>query len=223
MNLAFKSRTLAGAIADQLRQEILSGAHASGAQLRQDVLAAAYGVSRIPVREALLALEAEGLVQIVPHKGAMVTSLSADEVTDVFDLRVTLETRLLRRSVPLLEAEDFTEIDATQTLFADAIARQDRARWGALNARLHLAMYRRAPLPRSLAIVTGLLQTSERYTRLQLASVAAYRRAEREHAELIALCRTGQADAACALLTDHIETVRRDILALLGAAVPGGR
>ena len=213
---ALKSRTVAAAIAEALRTDILSGALASGAQLRQDALAGAYGVSRIPVREALLALEGEGLVRIVPHKGAVVSALSAEEVGDVFDLRVLLEPRLARASIPLLTGEDLAELDAIQARFAEAIARQDRALWGALNAQLHLTMYRRAPLQRSLAVVAGLLQASERYTRMQMARAAADRRAEAEHADLIALCRAGKAEEAARLLAAHIESVRTDMLALMG-------
>ena len=64
-----KHRTLSAAIVDQLRQSILDGTYPAGSQLRQDALGEAYGVSRIPVREALFQLEAEGLVRIVPQKG----------------------------------------------------------------------------------------------------------------------------------------------------------
>lgn len=208
-------RTLPAAIADRLRQEILAGTHEAGAQLRQEAIAAAYGVSRIPVREALLQLEAEGLVDIAPHRGAVVTGLSPEEVRDVFDLRLMLEPRLIEQSIPALEAGDLAELDSIQHAFGQALEANDAGRWGTLNARLHRAMYRRAPLPRTLSIVAGLLQTSERYTRLQLSSRAAWQRARSEHAELIALCRSGAAAAASALLHQHIAAVRRDLEALI--------
>ncbi len=114
MKNPLSSRTLAGAIVERVRQEILSGEHEPGAQLRQDALAAAYGVSRIPVREALLQLEAEGLVAIEPHRGAVVTPLSPDEINDVFELRLMLEPRLIRSSIPELTAEDLAQLDAIQ-------------------------------------------------------------------------------------------------------------
>ena len=87
MKVPLKHRTLSAAIVDQLRQSILDGTYPAGSQLRQDALGEAYGVSRIPVREALFQLEAEGLVRIVPQKGAIVSELSLDEINDVFDLR----------------------------------------------------------------------------------------------------------------------------------------
>jgi DNA-binding GntR family transcriptional regulator len=215
-----KNRTLSAAIAEQLRHDILSGVHPAGAQLRQDMLAAIFGVSRIPVREALFQLEAEGLVQIEPHKGAVVAGLSADEVDDVFELRLLLEPRLLRSSGPRLTPEDFLALDAIQTRFIDAVSAADTAQWGQLNAGLHMALYARATQPRTLAIVSGLLQTSDRYTRLQLSRTSAWARAEREHAELIRLCRTGAITKASDLLTTHIAAVHGDLKAVL-ARSPG--
>jgi DNA-binding GntR family transcriptional regulator len=216
MNVALKHRTISSAIGTQLRDAVLSGAYPSGAQLRQDALAAQFGVSRIPVREALLQLEAEGLVQIVPHKGAVVAGLSKVEVDDVFGLRMLLEVRLLRQSAPLLSPDDFDELDRIQHAFGEAIRGKDAARWGVLNAELHTALYRRADLPRTSAVVANLLTTSERYTRIQLSGKAAWQRAQAEHADLIALCRRGETEAACALLERHIATVHHDLAIMMG-------
>lgn len=215
---ALKHRTLAAAIVDRLRKSILDGTHPSGTQLRQDALAATYGVSRIPVREALFQLEAEGLVTIVPHKGAVVSGLSIEEVNDVFDLRALLEPRLLAASGPRLGAEDFARIDRIQAAFVAAVRAHDVARWGELNADFHMALYAQAHLPRTHATVLGLLQTSDRYTRVQLSTPAAMARAEREHHALAEHCRAGEFEAASALLARHVEAVRADLVRLLGAA-----
>jgi DNA-binding GntR family transcriptional regulator len=215
MQTKLKHQTLAGAVVDNLREQILSNAYPAGTQLRQDALAESFGVSRIPVREALIQLEAEGLVQMVPHKGAVVTQMSRDEVNDVFDLRVLLETRLFRDSIRRLSDEDFLAIDTLQARFAAAIRERDLARWGVLNQALHAALYARAELPQTASVVAALLQKSDRYTRVQLSSDAARRRAEREHAHLIALAREGNIDEACDCLRSHIETVRTDLLRML--------
>ncbi len=224
MSAALKHRTVSAAIAEQLRDAVLAGAYASGEQLRQDALATMFGVSRIPVREALLQLEAEGLVQIVPHKGAVVTGLSRAEVDDVFELRALLEVRLLRRSAERLTAEDFAELDSIQAAFADAIRRRDSSRWGHLNARLHTALYSRADLPRTTALVANLLTASERYTRIQLSTKAAWQRAQTEHGQIIDLCRARKTSAACKLLAEHIATVHADIIAMIeGPLARSGR
>ena len=215
MHSVFQHRTLAGAVVDRLREQILSSAYPSGTQLRQDALAASFGVSRIPVREALIQLEAEGLVRMVPHKGAVVTELSRDEINDVFDLRVLLETRLFRDSIGRLDAADFAAIDAIQASFEAAIRDRDPARWGVLNQQLHAALYDRAALPQTSAVVASLLQKTDRYTRVQLSSDTARKRARREHGLLIELARKGEVDAACECLREHIESVRNDLLRML--------
>src|SRR5262245_10379716 len=111
-------KTIAAAAADALRRRILDGEFAAGTQLRQDALAQALGTSRIrvgaggiPVREAVLQREAEGLVTILPHRGAVVTKLSLNEIEEMFELRALLEPRLLRRSAPLLTPADYDELD----------------------------------------------------------------------------------------------------------------
>lgn len=215
MSPPLKHRTLSSAIVDRLRQEILDGSYPAGSQLRQDALAQAYEVSRIPVREALFQLEAEGFVRIVPHKGAIVSGLSLDEINDVFELRKLLEPRLLASSVPTLTEADFAAVAGMEAAFEEAMAAGDIGRWGVLNADFHLALYARATQPRTLSIVAGLLQTSDRYTRLQLQRSSSIERARTEHNELIRLCRTGAMKEAGRLLVDHIELVRRDLVAFL--------
>jgi DNA-binding GntR family transcriptional regulator len=208
-------RTLSAAIVEQLRREILDGTYAASAQLRQDALAASFQVSRIPIREALIQLEAEGLVRIEPHKGAIVSAFSLEEIDDVFDLRVLLEPRMLAQSAPRLTPGDYAEISALDAAFARAIAEQDVAQWGQLNARFHLALYRHARQPRTQAIVTSLLQTSDRFTRLQMNRAPALDRAQREHRHLLRLCRDGKVAQACDYLAAHIDKVRRDLHVLL--------
>lgn len=215
MNTRLGHRTLSAAIVEQLRSNILDGSYAAGEQLRQDALAASFQVSRIPVREALFQLEAEGLVLIEPHKGAVVSAFSLEEIDDVFDLRVLLEPRLLAQSAPLLSAADIADVSALDAEFSAAINRQDVAQWGQLNARYHLALYRHARQPRTLAIVTALLQTSDRFTRLQMNSAPAFTRAASEHRKLLRLCRAGQVAQACEYLRVHIEKVRQDLRTLL--------
>lgn len=215
MSPPLKHRTLSSAIVDRLRQEILDGSCPAGSQLRQDALAQAFEVSRIPVREALFQLEAEGFVRIVPHKGAIVSGLSLEEINDVFELRKLLEPRLLARSIPALTAADFAAAAGMEAAFEEAISMGDISRWGVLNSDFHLALYARATQPRTLSIVAGLLQTSDRYTRLQLQRGSSIERARAEHNELIRLCREGRVKEAGRLLVDHIEMVRRDLVAFL--------
>ncbi len=219
MSAPLKHRTLSAMITDQLRQAILDGTYPAGAQLRQDALGEAYGVSRIPVREALFQLEAEGLVRIVPQKGAIVSELSLDEINDVFDLRVLLEPRMLQQSARHFSADDFAVLNGIQRRFEAAIAAGNRSEWGQINAEFHMAMYVNARQPRTQSIVMALLQTSDRYTRMQLSTVEAMGVAQKEHAQLIAMCREGRVEEASGFLKQHIEAVRSDLLRVVGRTI----
>ena len=101
-NPSLQHRTLSGALLEEIRQGILTGRYPAGTQLRQDALAETFSVSRIPIREALFQLEAEGFVKIVPQKGAVVSNISRNEIKDIFELRILLEPRLLLASAPML-------------------------------------------------------------------------------------------------------------------------
>ncbi|MBL8588326.1 MAG: GntR family transcriptional regulator [Methylobacteriaceae bacterium] len=197
-------KTISAAVADELRRRIFEGVYPGGAQLRQDALAADFGVSRIPVREALVQLEGEGLVRIEPHRGASVTPVSSADIAELFDLRALIEPALLRLSAPLLTETDFAALDA---LLAEFEAGEARRR-GELNAALHLRLYSRAARPRMLALAQSLLRESDRHTRLQLTRTRGLARAQREHAELVALCRAGRTDEAAALCERHIRHVQ---------------
>lgn len=198
--------TRAEAAADEIRRRILSGQYTDGHQLRQDALAGELGISRIPLREALVQLESEGLVKILPHKGAIVSELSIEELTELFELRALLEPTLIRRSVRKLSADDFRELDAILAEFSGELRARSQDRWGGLNTRLHQLLLSRAEQPKTASIVASLLQQTDRYTRLQLSLSAASRDiAEAEHRQLVDLCRKGDGRGAAALLKRHIE------------------
>jgi len=212
-----KNRTMAGSIGFEIRRRILDGRYPAGSQLRQDGLAAEFGASRIPVREALFQLEAEGLVRIHPHRGAMVAPLSPADAAEALELRGALEPRLLALSAPLLTEADFERADELLEDYAAALSDGATARWGTLNTELHLLLYSRANRPRALGLVGSLLAECDRYTRLQLSTDAAeLERADREHREMVRLCRNGHVSAACALLIDHIGHVATALMAFLG-------
>jgi DNA-binding GntR family transcriptional regulator len=209
---------MALAAADELRQRILSGEFPAGFQLKQDALAATFGISRIPIREALVQLESEGFVRILPHRGAQVSELSREEIAELFELRALLEPRLLRLSAPRLTPDDYAAIDAINAEYHAEIRALNPGRWGELNTRLHLQLVSRAEQPRTLAIVTALLQNTERYTRLQLSLTdRGRRRAEREHAAIVRLCRAGDAARASDLLTAHIRHAGTELIAFIAA------
>jgi len=100
-------QSLSAAVVERLREKILAGELREGEQLRQDAIAAEFQISRIPVREALSHLAAEGLIKIVANRGAVVSALSPDEIMQLFETRAVLECYMLRCAIPNMKAEDF--------------------------------------------------------------------------------------------------------------------
>jgi DNA-binding GntR family transcriptional regulator len=205
-------KTVAEAAAEELRMRILSGALQAGAQLRQEVLATELGVSRIPLREALRLLEGEGLVTIVPHRGAVVSVLSPDEIGELFDLRLLVEPDLIRRAVPHMAPDDLRAAETTLAGYKAALEQRDVEAWGRLNTRFHLDLYRPARRPRSFALAQTLLDQTDRYTRMQLLLTEGQSRAQQEHEGLLAACRAGEVEQAGSLMELHIRDAGRSLI-----------
>jgi len=197
-------RTLTDAATEALRDRILHGALAAGTPLRQEALAAELGVSRIPLREALQRLEAEGLVVLLPHRGAVVAELPLDQVRELFELRAMLEADLIRRAVPRATASDHAEVRAAADAFAAALTVGAVSDLGAANFRLHQALYRPAGRPQSLELFGRLHQQSDRFLRLQLTLTDGGARAVREHRAIAAASRRRDATGAARLVRQHI-------------------
>ena len=207
--------TRAEAAADELRRRILDGVYPGGMQLRQAQLAEELGISRIPFREALVQLEAEGLVTTVPHKGSIVAEVSAEDVEEQFAFRALLEPELLRISAPLLTAADFTRLHQILQQYSAELRSQDASRWGQLNSELHGVLLGRANRPRMLAVAAQLLQSTDRFTRMQLMLTDGRELAEKEHGQIVRLCEAGELDAAAEVLRSHILGAGRGLAAVI--------
>jgi DNA-binding GntR family transcriptional regulator len=213
---SLKHKTMASAAAEEIRNRILAGDYPPGFQLRQDGLAGDLGMSRIPIREALVQLESEGLLKILPHRGAIVVQLTADEIEELFNMRLLLEPFLFKRSAPLLTKEDFKALHQIQMRYAKSIDKRDIDIWNELNTEFHLTLYRHAHSPRILLTVQNLLVECDRHTRIQLSTIRGDReRAVAEHAELLRLCEEGAFEEGAHLMHAHIDHIRAGLVALL--------
>jgi DNA-binding GntR family transcriptional regulator len=131
-------QSLTSAVADKLRDQIIRGEIVEGSQLRQDAIATRYRVSRIPVREALRQLEAEGLITIVPNRGAIVPVLAPEDVEELFTIRALLEPELLKLSIPQLTQGDFSQAETILRKFETELRSEGHmSTWGRLNWQFH--------------------------------------------------------------------------------------
>jgi DNA-binding GntR family transcriptional regulator len=197
-------RTVTELAVEALRQRILHGELREGTPLRQDALAAQLGMSRIPVREALRQLEAEGLVTFSPHCGAIVSTLSLGDVGELFDLRAMIEADLLRRAAPRLELADVRRAKEILEAYEIALAEGRVAEWGELNWRFHATLLEPAARPLTMGVLRNLHDQSDRYMRMQLSLTHGETRANDEHRAILAAVASGDAARASQLLSAHI-------------------
>ena len=198
------SLSLTAVATDAIRQRILAGEWADGSQLRQEALSRELGMSRVPVREALRQLEAEGLVKIVDNKGAVVSQLSLPEIVELLRVRVLLECDVLLEAIPRQTSADIARAEALLGEFEVALRERDISAWGILNAQFHLALYRAAQRPQTLAIIEQLHNRTDRYTRMQILLTGFNDRAHLEHSHLLQLCKQKDAISAAAFLRQHV-------------------
>lgn len=208
-------KTVVDLAVEELRERILRGDYAEGAPLRQDALAGDLGVSRIPIREALRQLEVEGLVTFSPHAGAVVSTLSLDEIAELFELRAMLEADLMRKAVPNLTRDDVERANTILEAYDAAFARGDVAEWGALNWEFHSTLLAAANRPRTLNILSMLHNQSDRYTRMQLTLTHGESRASGEHKSIARAAAQGDVETAARRIQSHVENAGRSLVDFL--------
>ncbi|MDP9457940.1 MAG: GntR family transcriptional regulator [Actinomycetota bacterium] len=204
MDEARRYRTTQDMVTGELRKGILNGVLEGGQPLRQEDIAERFGVSRIPVREALRRLEGEGMVSFYPHRGAVVSELSYAEAREISEIRAALEPVAIRRAIPVLSEEDLAR---AEEILETIDGEEDLAsRWGDLNWRFHSTLYAPAVRPRLLSLIEAQHVAFDRYIRVHLA-LTDYAKPQSEHRTLLELCRRGDADAAADLLVRHVEDI----------------
>ncbi|WP_420412837.1 GntR family transcriptional regulator [Roseibium sp.] len=187
-------------IENKIREGIISGTYAPGSALRQEELAQQFEASRMPIREALRALSVEGLVQLVPNKGAVVAPISAAELRENFEMREAAETLAIRLSVPHLSN---VQIDKAAQIERD-IKGAGIAEYGALNKAFHCTLYAPAQRPRLLAHIQSLHDLAERYLRFTLKYFDYQPKSAEEHDAILQACYQRDAKEAERLTSKHI-------------------
>lgn len=200
-----KRQTTPTLVADALREAILRGIFKSGQPLLQDEIAAQFGLSRIPVREALRQLEGEGLVTLYPHRGAVVSHLSVGELREICEIRVALESLAIRLAMP--NHTESTMLQAERIL--DDIDRDVNVigHWTENNWKFHSTLYKPANRPRLLKTIRGLHNNVDRYLRLHVSLMNYKTKGQQEHRQILDACDRRDVTAATMLLEQHIEGV----------------
>jgi DNA-binding GntR family transcriptional regulator len=188
-------------IEETLRSAILDGRIPCGTALRQQDLADFFGVSRMPVREALRQLEAQSLLSVIAHKGAVVAPLVQGDAVETYALRILLESQALRLSIPLLTAED---IEQAARHIDDLETERDFTEIGRLNRLFHMALYSKAPNRRLLRLVEEGLNEEERFLRFNLEAMNLGELSQEDHRALLRAVGDHDVEGAVRLLEQHL-------------------
>lgn len=196
--------TLADTIYLALREQIITGDLPAGDRLRQDHIARAFEASHVPVREALLRLEAHGLAKSEPRRGMRVSALNPAEMTEVQEMRVALEPLALLHAVQKATPIQLKKADELRQL-CDAAG--DMPTWETRNRAFHMAILAPCDMPRLLATIADLQAASARHLYANWRG-RWLQRADKDHAAILQAMTRKDTETAAEVLRRHIRRIR---------------
>lgn len=210
--------TLPEQIANRIGQDILDGAYQPGEPLREQDLSDTYQVSRGPVREALRILEMDGVVRILPNRGAQVTRLSVQEVADIFEIRAALIGVSTERLCAEMPAALLDQASAIAAQMVNLAGRDDAgAEFARLSHQMSVMLMSATPNRRLSEMLLSLARQTLRYTRLGLATAARRQRSAQLWSDLVALMAKHDGPGAAAVARTLILESRDAAIAALAA------
>jgi DNA-binding GntR family transcriptional regulator len=209
--------TIASYVLNTIRDGILAGRYPLGSRLDQQMLADEMSVSVIPIRESLRQLEAEGLVQIYPRRGAFVAKLSASELKEIYEIRQVLEGLATQLAVPNLSPSALAQLARIVERMERATTAHDFGRLLELNRSFHFTIYQASRRPFLLQMISSLWDRCSLYRRLYIYLPERAPQALAEHTEIYAACWAGNAAAAGQAVRENIQQTVEGILEKLKA------
>jgi DNA-binding GntR family transcriptional regulator len=186
-----------------LRTDILTGQLKPGDQIVQETLAERYGVSRVPLREALKMLESEGQVAYYPHRGYFVAELSVDDLLELYRLRSLLESEAITHAVPAMSDEDVEAVAALLARVDSASDASDVLLLTEANRLFHFAIFEAGHQPRLTRLLHQLWDATEAYRALYFQESANRARVGQEHAAMLAALRRRDTARLIGLHQEH--------------------
>jgi len=202
------------AVLGEIRRAIMSRELQPGERVRQEKLAKRLHVSRVPVREALKVLEAEGQVTYQAHRGYTVVALSLEELEEIYLARSLLETEMTRRAVPMVDADLILRLESSIARMDEFARAGDVLRYAEANWDFHFLLFERAGLPRLYRIIEVLWRVSEAY-RGAIFDSGWLERARKDHRAIFAACKAGDVTGAVAAQDEHRSNALANITAFL--------
>ena len=198
-----------------IREAILSGKLEPGERLMEIHLARELGVSRTPVREAIRMLELEGLVNMIPRRGAVVAEITPTDMEDVLEVRAALEQLAVRKACSSMTQEQLQDLKNAARVFADCLRKDDLKASAQADVEFHEIISSATGNRRLIQILNNLREQMYRYRLEQLKDKKTYADLVREHAEICKALEERSEEKASAAIHVHIDHQKESIMETL--------
>jgi len=205
-------KTLTQLVVEMLREKIISGEIITGARIQQDKLAQEFNVSKNPVREALIILQAEGFIDNISNKGAVVASISAEQIDELFMLRVLIETDLLIASLKNISLDKLKE---AQHIITQLNSDSSVNVWCKLHTQYFNCLYSGIERPQTQEMLNFMNNKIEKYNRLRFGNVSIKTQLKHCLKQLLNYCIEGKVEQAVLNLKQHILSTRDEIKVII--------
>jgi DNA-binding GntR family transcriptional regulator len=198
-----RPRTITEIVAGFLRDEIRAGTIAPGSRLRQVAVAERFNVSTTPVREAFAALEREGLLVSSSHRGVVVFHPSADDLQELYEIRIPLEALATEKAVANIAEEQLATLESL--LREMAASTDEPAHYQELNRTFHATIYAAARRPKLEKLILDMRDASTAYLRLYATISPTANDTQREHEAIFEAIRARAPKRAAKAMTAHLQ------------------
>lgn len=195
-----------------LRQAILKGELKPGERLMEISLAEKLGVSRTPIREAIRKLELEGLVTMIPRRGAHVANITEKDLNDVLEVRIGMENMAIDKACALMKEEEFEELKRAAEHFSKILEEGDLTKLAEADVEFHEIIYRASDNRRLMQLLNNLREQIYRYRIEYLKDESTRVSLVKEHGDIYMAIRARDAQRAKAITFNHIENQRQAII-----------
>lgn len=204
------SQSLQDKAYEEIKRRIIICEFKPGEYLNEAYVASVIGAGRTPVHHAILRLRLEGMVEVIPRKGVMVRPVSLDEVLQILDVRLMLETKCIRLTATRADRDDIATLKAILARASEHIRSRNTEQLMLLDREFHLTLAQIAKAPVLADILRNLHERSLRFWFISLNQRHHHLAVHEQHTAIVKAIATGDADAAEKVMSNHIDATRRN-------------
>lgn len=190
-------------IADILRENIISGSINPGEKVNEYQVAKLLNISRPPIREAFRLLAAEGLITLVPRKGAFVSKMTPQEVKEIYQMKSMMESFAVRLGIPIVDEKELSELDSMNNLIEEKIKQNNFKAILKLNIEFHQKMIKMSKNEKLIRFYQSIVLPIRKYQRIGLSAPASWETSFQEHKDIVEGIRSRNIELAERLTREH--------------------